>query len=167
MATLLEDIKIQSAWIVTAFGADKLNLDYTVESFRLIDNFFDEHSENGIAKPNGRLSQNCGPILFSIGSYVGETIIRNVPDAVWITDDNDPQGEVNVEIKLADGTIIGPMHRVIKRFKNGPEDGIYAYGAVVIREIGPGGYWDKMKKDQLTQGLDKKDNHKKPWWKLW
>jgi hypothetical protein len=41
MATLLEDIKKQSDWIVQAFAADKFELDYSVESFKSIDNFFD------------------------------------------------------------------------------------------------------------------------------
>lgn len=159
MATLLEDIKTQSDWIVKAFGADKLKLDHTLESFRTIDSFIDRHSKNGKANPKGRLSQNLGPILFSIGAYVGETILRNLPGAAWITNDEDPEGEVNVELRLPDGTIIWPMQRVMKRFKNGAEDGIHAYGAVIIREIGKAGSTD--------QPGTIKANAARPWWKFW
>jgi len=132
MATLIEDIKTYSDWIVKAFKVDQLDLDYSLESFRLIDDFFDRHSVNGVAKPNGRLSKDRGPILFAIGAYVGETIVRHFPGAVWITNDHDPMGEANVELKLPNGTTIWPMQRVIKRFQNGPQDGIYAYGTVVL-----------------------------------
>lgn len=135
MATLLEDIGTYSAWIVKAFEADKLDLDYTLDSFRTIDEFFDLHSKKGKAKTNGRLSRDRGAILFAIGAYVGETIIRNVPGAIWVAKDSDPMGEMNVEVKLPKGGTIWPMQRVIKRFQNGPEDGIYAYGAVVIKEM--------------------------------
>ncbi len=133
MATLIQDIKTYSDWIVKAFKTDKLDLDYSLESLRLIDTFFDVHSAGGIATPNGRLSKDRGPILFAIGAYVGETIIRHVPGADWITNDADPMGEANVELKLPSGTTIWPMQRVIKRFQNGPQDGIYAYGTVVIK----------------------------------
>src|SRR5664279_1093045 len=132
MATLEQDIKTQSAWIVNAFKSDSIILDYAVESLKAIDNFFDKHAENGKAKPGGRLSQNLGPVLFSIGSYVGETIIKNVQDAVWQTDDKDPEGEINAAIKLPDGTIVWPIQRVMNRFLEAAENGIYAYGAVVI-----------------------------------
>ncbi len=47
MATLKEDIKKQSDWIIKAFAADKLKLDYTIHSFMEIDKFFNKHSKNG------------------------------------------------------------------------------------------------------------------------
>lgn len=161
MATLKEDIKTSSDWLVKAFGADRFKLDYSVESFKEIDRFFDLHSENGQPKAEGRLSQNLGSILFAIGSYVGETIIKNVPAAVWKTNDEDPGGEVNVEIVLPDGTVVWPVQRVMKRFKNGEEDGIYDYGVVIVRDIARGDYWERAKKGRLGYAP------KKPWWKFW
>jgi len=165
MATFWEDIKTQSEWIVKAFGADKLLLDYSMESFKKIDQFFDKHSIRGKAKPKGRLSQNLGPILFSIGAYVGETIIKNVAGAVWRTNDNDPEGEVNAEIVLPDGIVLWPMQRVIKRFKNGGEDGVYAYGVVAIREMGTGDYLEKAKEMHEVRDAGT-IRAKKPWWKF-
>jgi len=53
--------------------------------------------KNGKPTKNGRLSgQGFGPILFSIGAYVGETVVKNVKGSKWITDDNDPQGEIDL-----------------------------------------------------------------------
>ena len=77
MATLKEDIHKQSAWIVVAFSSDRIKLDYSIESLKEIDLFFKKNSVPGKAKPNGRLSQNLGPVLFSIGAYVFENIKAN------------------------------------------------------------------------------------------
>lgn len=86
-----------------------------------IDRFLDEQSgETGI------ISRGRGKILFSLGCYVGETIIR-LYGGKWHTDDNDPQGEINASVELENGTVIFPIQRVIKRYQNGSEDGIYAY----------------------------------------
>ena len=75
MGTLQEDIKAQSSWLVRAFAADGLQLDYTINSLKQIDKFFEKHSKNGKPVKNGRLSQNVGSIFY-IGSYVGETIVK-------------------------------------------------------------------------------------------
>ena len=157
MCTLKEDIKESSQWIVKAFKADGILLDYSIESFIGIDKFFNKHSSNGKARSRSRLSVNLGPILFSIAAYIGETIIKVAPGSVWITDDNDPEGELNVSLKLPDGAIIFPTQRVMKRFKNGQEDSIYVYGhtitEVFTHQVFDENYWEQMKP--------------KPWWKLW
>ena len=44
-------------------------------------------------------------------------------------DDNDTHAEINVVVRLKTGTILWPVQRVMKRFKNGAEDGIWVYGA--------------------------------------
>lgn len=52
--------------------------------------FFDEQN-----KPNGILAKNTGAILFALFSYVGNVAIK-AADGRWNTDDNDPQGEINI-----------------------------------------------------------------------
>jgi hypothetical protein len=162
MATLIEDIKTQSDWIIKAFKADGYNLDYTIKSFIEIDRFFQKHSKNGRPVPGGRLSQNLGPIIFSIGSYIGETFIKIDKGAEWITDDNDPQGEVTASVKFSDGSQCWPMQRAMNRFKNGSEDSVYPYGFQIAKEF---------HSEQFDQGFwlisKDEDNPKKPWWKFW
>ncbi len=120
-STLCEDIKANCEWVVTALNSSGYKADYTLESMKEIDRFIDEQSgENGI------ISRNRGVIIFSLGCYVGETVIR-LCGGKWHTDDNDPQGEINASVELDNGTVIFPMQRVIKRYQNGSEDGIYAY----------------------------------------
>lgn len=162
MATLSEDITTQSEWVAKAFAADKLKLDYTIRSLIEIDKFFNRHSINGTAVKGGRLTKNPGAIIFSLGAYVGQTIIKNIPGAVWLTDDNDPQGEMNASVRLPDGTIIFPMQRIINRFQNGSEDAVYVYGHNVtkdyINEPFDQTFWITSSEPNIPV---------KPWWKFW
>ncbi len=165
MGTLKEDIKGQSDWIVKAFAADGFQLDYTIDSIIEVDRFFSKNMANGKPKKNGRLTgKGFGPILFSIGSYVGETIIRNIKGSEWITDDNDPQGELNVSLKLPDDVQIWPIQKVIKRFKNGSEDAIYPYVHLVTNEFTSlpfkEEFWKLTAEEEATE-------RSKPWWKFW
>lgn len=119
--TLEEDIHTACEWVVMALNSSGYKADYTLESMKEIDRFIDEQSgENGI------ISRNRGKIIFSLGCYIGETVIR-IYGGKWHTDDNDPQGEINAAVELENDTVIFPMQRVIKRYQNGSEDGIYAY----------------------------------------
>lgn len=67
MATLKEDIKSQSDWIVKAFEADGFKLDYTIESIIEVDRFFEVNIKNGKPKKGGRLyGKGFGPKLFQL-----------------------------------------------------------------------------------------------------
>ena len=83
--------------------------------------FFDEQSSE-----TGLISQNRGAILFSLGAYVGETAIK-LYGGEWITDDNDPQGEINISVRIGNGTVIWPVIRCMKRYQQGSEESVYAY----------------------------------------
>ena len=164
MATLIEDIKVQSNWIIKAFKADGLTLDHSINSFIELDKFFQLHAENGQAIKGRRLSKNLGSIIFSIASYIGETLTKTVPGSVWETDDSDPQGEMNIAVKLPDGTTCWPAHRVIKRFQNGLEDGIYPYGFELTKSIINDDFDDSFWKiEKEVKPLEPK----KPFWKFW
>jgi hypothetical protein len=130
MATLVQDAKKAAAWIGNALTSSGYKADFSLESLREVDRFFDEHSQGGEAVPGGLLSEQLGARMFALGSYVGEVIIRAYGGR-WRADDNDPDGELNVEVVLPRGAVIWPVQRVMKRFRNGPEDGIYVYGRLV------------------------------------
>ncbi|MFN8361968.1 MAG: hypothetical protein U0264_18835 [Candidatus Kapaibacterium sp.] len=165
MASLKDDITAQSEWIVKAFAADGFRLDYTIDSIVEVDRFFIANMKNGQPKKGGRLyGKGVGPILFSVGSYVGETIIKNVEGADWITDDNDPQGELNVLLKLPNACEIWPIQKVIKRFQNGSEDAIYPYVHMVTKEFTNFSF--KEEYWTLTAETEEPEQTK-PWWKIW
>lgn len=123
--TLLQDIMTSKDWIAMALNSSNYAADFSINSFKEIDRFFDEQNT-----PDGILSRNRGQILFALGAYIGEVII-SVCGGEWLTDDNDPQGEVNIAVRLKNGTIIFPVQRAMKRYMNGKEDSIYDYGYIL------------------------------------
>lgn len=163
MGKLKEDIKVQSEWIVEAFEKDNLKLDYSIGSIMEIDKFFFKNMVNGVPKRGGRLAQKgSGSVLFSIGSYVGETIIKNIPDSEWITDDKDPQGELNVSMKLPNGAEVWPIQRIMKRFQNGSGDSIYPYVHMATKEF-TNHTFDK----EFWNLEEEYGKSNSPWWKFW
>ncbi len=119
--TLAQDIPVAAAWVVKALNSSGYRADYTLESMKELDRFFDEQSG-----PGGILSRNRGQILFGLGSYVGETAIR-LWGGRWLTDDSDPEGEMNIAVELASGVRFWPVVRCMKRCRLGPEESLYAY----------------------------------------
>lgn len=121
--TLLGDISKAEAWLVQNMNAAGYPLDGTIESFRELDRFFDEQS-----RPGGLLADGKpGSKLFAVGSYMGQVFVRRL-GGVWETDDSDPAGEVNIAVRLLDGSLVWPVQRAMKRLRNGAEDGLYVYG---------------------------------------
>lgn len=124
--TLLQDISTHSEWIVKALNSSGYTVDYTIDSMKEIDRFIDE--QNG---PGGLIAHNRGQILFALASYVGQTVIKQY-GGEWITDDNDPKGELNISVKLPNGFLMWPAQKCIKRCQLGAEESIYSY----VRAIG-------------------------------
>jgi len=163
MATLLEDIKKQSDWTLKAFKSDGIELDYSIGSLIEIDRFIQKFTKDGQPIKGGRLSKNLGGTIFSISAYIGETFIKNVPSSKWITDDNDPKGEINIAVQLGNGITCFPAQRLIKRIQNGLEDGIYPYGVRVTNQKADEKY------DGAFWGIEeevKPMEPRKPWWKF-
>ena len=136
MGTIKEDIQAGADWIARALNSSGYRANFTPQSLWEIDRFFDEQSQNGVARPRSLLSKDLGKRIFSIGSYIGEVVRRRL-GGEWIGDDNDPQVEITVELHLPGGGRCWPVQRTLKRFKDGPEDGIAAWGAGIGVEVGP------------------------------
>ena len=123
--TLMEDIPKAERWIIVAMASSGYHLDGSIDSFRELDRFFEEQH-----RPGGLLDGMVGNKLFAIGCYVGQVLIAQL-GGTWETNDTDPMGEINIAVHLADGSTIWPVQRAMKRFENGSEDSLYAYGAVL------------------------------------
>jgi hypothetical protein len=136
MGSLIEDAGTTSTWIAAALSQSGYDTDFTPASLWQIDFFFEDHAPGGFAKPGGLLSKNPGPRLFAIGAYIGE-VIRRERGGKWVADENDPNGDINIAIQLSDGTIFWPVKRALKRFANGFEEGIAAYGRSMGLRVGP------------------------------
>ena len=135
MANLVKDITAAADDIARTLRSSNYRANFSPESLWDIDLFFDDHGEGGVPKAKGLLAEQLGRRLFALGGYVGETIRRKL-GGEWQADDADPQGEINIALKLPDGTMIRPVQRVMKRLNNGAEDGIAAYGAALGLSVG-------------------------------
>lgn len=124
----VDDALKSADWIANALKSSGYRADFSPESLWEIDRFFDEQATNGKPKPNSLLAADLGQRIFALGAYVGEVIRRN-NGGKWVANDSDSQAEINIELHLVNGTKCWPVQRAIKRFKNGAEDGIAAWGA--------------------------------------
>ncbi len=132
----VENAKESWLWIATTLSSAGYAADLSPVSLWEIDRLFDEQTRRGKARPRGLLSRQLGARLFAIGAYVGE-VIRRARGGEWISDARDADAEMNVAVRLTDGTIVWPVQQVMKRFKNGRQEGIAAYGAGLGLEVGP------------------------------
>ena len=119
--TLEQDIKASCEWVIRALNSSGYKADYTLDSMKEVDRFFDEQNT-----PDGILSKNRGQILFALASYIGETVIK-LYGGKWVIDEDDPNNEVNMAVHTSSGTVLWPAKRCMKRYTNGAEDSIYAY----------------------------------------
>ncbi len=129
---IVRDANAAAEWVANALSSSGYKADFTLDSLKEIDRFFDDQAPGGNPKPGGLLSEDLGARLFALGAYVGE-VIRRQGGGRWQGDDADPKAEINLAIQLKSGTIFWPIQRVMKRFKNGPEDSIYPYGVLLLR----------------------------------
>ncbi len=131
-AKIVDDAKASAEWIAKALSSSGYKADFSMASLKEVDRFFEENAPGGNARPGGLLSEDVGARLFALGSYVGE-VIRRAAGGQWKGDDNDAQAEITIEIRLKNGTVLWPVRKVMKRFQNGSEDGLYVYGVVATR----------------------------------
>lgn len=131
MGTINEDIAASADWIARALTSSGYRADFSPQSLWEVDRFFDENSRDGVAKSGGLLAKDLGARVFAIGSYIGEVVRRGV-GGEWVGDDSDPEAEITVELRLPDGTRCWPFQRAMRRFKNGPEDGIAVWAMVPV-----------------------------------
>ncbi|MFE5138350.1 hypothetical protein ACFRDV_11810 [Streptomyces fagopyri] len=130
MTSLLDDILTSARWIACALNSSGYTADFTPGSLRDVERFMVEHSDHGVAVAGGLLATEVEPRLFALGTYVGETV-RRTRGGTWGADGDGPTAEMNIALHLPDGSIIWPVQRVVKRFRNGPEDSIAFYGVVL------------------------------------
>ena len=121
--------------IAQALTSSGYKADFSLDSLKEIDRFFDEQARLGKPVRRGLLSEQTGARLFALGGYVGEVVRRHAGGS-WIGDDAAPLGEINIALQLPGGAVIRPMQRVMGRMKNGREDAIHPYAVVIVGDSG-------------------------------
>ena len=132
---IVADVADAATWIASALTSSGYRADFTPASLWEVERFFDEQTSDGQAVTGGLLSEDLGARLFTLGSYVGEVLRRQLGGR-WHGDDADPEAEINVALNLPSETTVWPVQRVMKRFANGDEDSLAAYGAALGLDVG-------------------------------
>jgi hypothetical protein len=136
MTDLKSDIREGAEWIARALLSSGYKADFSPPSLWEIDRFFEEQSKEGRAVRGGLLAEGLGQRIFCLGAYAGEVIRRN-KGGEWLADDDDANAEINIELRLPEGELCWPVQRVMKRFKNGAEDGMAVWGLAFGLDVGP------------------------------
>jgi hypothetical protein len=121
--------------VAVALTGDGYAADFTPASLWEIDRFFKEQTRKGEPRRWGLLAKDTSLRLFSLGAYVGEVIRRDV-GGEWEVDDDDPQAELNLALRLVDDSLVWPVQRAVKRMRNGAEDAIVPYAVALGVDVG-------------------------------
>lgn len=124
---MLEDLKASSEWIVERFRDMEIELDYSLDSLKHIDLFLNNEFTNGKPNVGSVVEGNVGGIVFALGSYLGETIIKNSKDGIWIPNPEDVDDEINISIEINKQFVAWPMQKILKNIRNHEEISIYEF----------------------------------------
>lgn len=108
--------------VVLVRGRTGCELDYTVESLRLVD-----QSIEGLRR-EGRPVADVAETLVGIGAYVGEVLVRQA-HARWV--DFTPHERAlfghAFGVRTPDGQVWNPLGKAFKRYANGMEHSLYLF----------------------------------------
>ncbi|MFD5588115.1 hypothetical protein [Streptomyces sp. NPDC057413] len=112
-----------AAFVARATARNRLPLDYSVRSLRVVD-FIVDGLRKGGAEPD-----RVAGTLFGLGAYVGEVLVRRA-GAAWVDLDAEQRGYFGqaVGVRMPDGRVWNPLGKVLNRFSAGaPEDSLQTF----------------------------------------
>ncbi|PZT70478.1 hypothetical protein DN402_13660 [Streptomyces sp. SW4] len=112
-----------AAFVARVTARNRLPLDYSVASLRVVDFMVD-----GLRK-GGAGPERAQEVLFGLGVYVGEVLVRR-GGAVWVDFDAAQRALFGqpVGVRMPDGRVWNPLGKVRKRFElGGPEESLQTF----------------------------------------
>jgi hypothetical protein len=131
--SIVRDAVEAADWMAQSLAGWGYKADFSLDSLKEVDRFIDDEAPSGKPKPGSHLAQQFGANMFGLGAYLGETI-RRLGEGQWEGNDRDAWPEVTLAVRLKSGAMVWPTQRMIKRFENGTENGLYPYGVVILSE---------------------------------
>ncbi|MBC9729127.1 hypothetical protein H8R17_31365 [Streptomyces sp. TRM68367] len=112
-----------AAFVARVTARNRLPLDYSVASLRVVDFLID-----GLRKGGADRERAQGTLL-ALGAYVGEVLVRRA-GAEWVDLDagqracfGQPSG-----VRMPDGRVWNPLGKVVNRFESGaPEESLWTF----------------------------------------
>ncbi|KOU62811.1 hypothetical protein ADK57_23735 [Streptomyces sp. MMG1533] len=112
-----------TAFVARVTARNRLPLDYSVTSLRVVDFLID-----GLRK-GGADRERAGETLLGLGAYVGEVLVRRA-GAVWVDLDVHQRAYFAqpVGVRMPDGRVWNPLGKVHNRFDTGgPEESLRTF----------------------------------------
>ncbi|MFF8969546.1 hypothetical protein [Streptomyces sp. NPDC014995] len=106
-----------AAFVARVTSRNRLPLDYSVASLRVVDFLVD-----GLRK-GGADRERAHDTLRGLGAYVGEVLVRRA-GAVWVDLDDRQRAWLGqpVGVRMPDGRVWNPLGKVVNRFEAGGAD---------------------------------------------
>jgi hypothetical protein len=110
-------------WVEETYGAA---LDYGVYSLKQVDGILDDLRKD-------QKFEDLQPLLFSMGCYVGEVLVRRGGGRWRLAEAVGMAGVASspIVVRMPDGRGCNPVGKVYKRFKDGPGDDIAGFFQVM------------------------------------
>ncbi|MEV6735974.1 hypothetical protein AB0N14_03085 [Streptomyces sp. NPDC051104] len=112
-----------AAFVARVTARNRLPLDYSVASLRVVDFLVD-----GLRKGGADRERASGTLL-GLGAYVGEVLVRRA-GAAWVDFDADQRAYFgqSVGVRMPDGRVWNPLGKVRNRFEvGGPEESLQTF----------------------------------------
>lgn len=131
---------------------NELKLDYDSKSVKFIEEFIERQRNNFD-------SENRKGLINSLGSFIGQCIIKNYGGHWQI----DPDTQ-SVCVALDDNNKIFPFAKTTKQFENGLEDSVYSFYTII-----PTVFQISLSKPEECDKAPSNNPAKEPkkWWKFW
>ncbi|MEU6574968.1 hypothetical protein [Streptomyces sp. NPDC046805] len=126
-----------AAFVVRVTARNRLPLDYSERSLRVVDFLIDGLRKGGAERERARET------LFGLGAYVGEVLVRRA-GAVWVDFDAEQRAYFGqmVGVRMPDGRVWNPLGKVDNRFVvGGPEDSLQRFYLMLhgrVRKVAAG-----------------------------
>lgn len=110
-----------------------VDLDFSLDSVSDLDGFFDEFDPAGAPLPEGRGPGSLHHILFALGVYLGEVIIRESGAAEWAPSADDVEDPWQAHLKgLTTDYSAYPISKVLRRYEEGAEHNLSDFATAAI-----------------------------------
>ncbi|MFE9439595.1 hypothetical protein ACFYO2_11375 [Streptomyces sp. NPDC006602] len=112
-----------TAFVARVTARNRLPLDYSVASLRVVDFLIDGLRKGGADRQHARQT------LLELGAYVGEVLVRRA-GAVWVDLDVEQRAYFGqpVGVRMPDGRVWNPLGKVHNRFDTGgPEESLRTF----------------------------------------
>lgn len=170
METFVHELQSATDFVRQLFADRQINLDYSPQSVRYLDDLFDDEFSQGVpADAAGTIAQYQGLIMTGVSGYIAQVILRNTSNAQLSFEEGDENWYVNFSLEADHKEKFIPGHEVLKKAYHGEQAQLYAYvvGAIrYFRTAGNQSHTGMVPKlwfdDSKTSTTDQKQ-----WWQVW